>query len=303
MSSIVIELQQAAVNTEIPVSALLMKAMVVARKLNLKDFQAWLENEMNGYKEGVTLPDYRVIVGQLKAFNPMRGWIPVSCKTRDEQEMFSKTVNGQSVSALESLLEQRTAKSSLSQPVSPEAHSLLNQLSEARFETQFQIFMQYSQIVNILSVVRNIILNWTLKLEEDGILGEGMTFTPQEKRQAEGTTYSNVNHFYGPVTGTQFQQGSTNSVQIAKQNNYDPQAIHGFTQALIKQLPKLGLDKDKQAEVKAEVASIEAQLNSPKPKASILKEGLNSLRTILEGAGGAAAGELLIQLGKHLFGG
>ena len=38
--------------------------------------------------------------------------------------------------------------------------------------------------IRILDAVRNAILNWSLKLEKDGILGEGMSFTPQEREVA-----------------------------------------------------------------------------------------------------------------------
>ena len=55
--------------------------------------------------------------------------------------------------------------------------------------------------------------------------------------------------------------------------------------ALKEQLPGLDLDDDVKSEIVAEIALVEAQVSSPKPKQTILREGLASLRNILEGAG------------------
>jgi hypothetical protein len=41
-----------------------------------------------------------------------------------------------------------------------------------------------SAYVNILEKVRNTILAWGLKLEADGILGQGLTFNTEEKKVA-----------------------------------------------------------------------------------------------------------------------
>jgi AbiTii-like protein len=47
-------------------------------------------------------------------------------------------------------------------------------------------------LVGILETVRMVILNWTLKLEEDGILGEGLSFSSSEKQTASEHTYNRV---------------------------------------------------------------------------------------------------------------
>ncbi len=58
----------------------------------------------------------------------------------------------------------------------------------------------------ILASVRKIILNWSLKLEEDGILGEGMTFSSQEREIAANSNY-NINYYINQVTHSQFPHG------------------------------------------------------------------------------------------------
>jgi len=54
-----------------------------------------------------------------------------------------------------------------------------------------------NQIHGILDVVRNTILNWAMKLEEEGILGEGLTFSHEEKQKAQGNPSINIGQFQG----------------------------------------------------------------------------------------------------------
>jgi hypothetical protein len=86
MSSVVLELQRDALDKNVGVSDLLRKALVVARKLSLHDFQAWVENELNGYRDTFNIPDYREMHGQVRGFNPYRGWLPIMFNSK---ELFS----------------------------------------------------------------------------------------------------------------------------------------------------------------------------------------------------------------------
>jgi len=47
-----------------------------------------------------------------------------------------------------------------------------------------------AQIAAVFDAVRNRILDWTLKLEAEGILGEGMTFTQKEKEAAQHVVFN-----------------------------------------------------------------------------------------------------------------
>ena len=61
-----------------------------------------------------------------------------------------------------------------------------------------------------MSTVRNKILDWALLLEENEILGEGMTFTDREKKIASTAQVINnyTNNFYGEVSDIDVQQGN-----------------------------------------------------------------------------------------------
>lgn len=62
-TSLVRELQREALDSNVPVTDLLRKALVVARKLGIKEFQEWIELELDGYKKGGGIPDYPVVKG------------------------------------------------------------------------------------------------------------------------------------------------------------------------------------------------------------------------------------------------
>ena len=78
MESVVIELQRELLENDCDILSALRKAHVIASKLELKEFDEWIMSELNGYQcNEENIPDYRSIKGELKAWNPYRGWIPV----------------------------------------------------------------------------------------------------------------------------------------------------------------------------------------------------------------------------------
>ena len=300
MSSIVLELQHEALENTNKVSNLLRKALVVARKLEIKEFYTWIENELNGYKTGAESPNYREVMGRILVLDPYRGWIPLLFTNREAELEFSKRNAGQSIAELENLLE-KSSDGTFRMSFTYEAQRFLTK--DMPFEAEVALFVNQTSIIRIIDKVRTIILNWALKLEEDHILGENLTFSPEDKRQAGAEVHNYVSNIFGNVVHSQVQQGTTNSSQNMVRNELSLEAVNLFIGALSSSLPKLALDADKLEEIKAEMDTIKSQLRSPKPKTSIIKEGLHSIRAILEGAGGVAAGELLIHLGKHFLGG
>jgi len=61
-NSIVLELQRDAVDGATRVSDLLRKALVVARKLSIPEFEAWINQELSGYEQAQA-PAYRLMEG------------------------------------------------------------------------------------------------------------------------------------------------------------------------------------------------------------------------------------------------
>ncbi|MEJ1392972.1 MAG: hypothetical protein RPU64_02050 [Candidatus Sedimenticola sp. (ex Thyasira tokunagai)] len=296
MKPVVIELQHDALNRDIPITDLCRKAYVVARKLRITEFEEWLKGELEGYSDNADIPEYREVTGEVRAWNPYHGWQPIYFEEANIAEAVSKRNNGQRIAEIENLLNSVAEKgSSLQIPFAPEQQNII--CNAIGYQTQVTLMTTESGLVRVIDAVRNIILNWAIKLEEDGILGEGMTFSDDEKSKVVKHSY-NVNNFYGEVTGSQIQQSSTGSSQNQNTNNFSIESISEFISELKDHLSSIDLDEESKQELNAEISTVEIQAASPRPKEGIVKESLGSIRRILEGASGGAIGQLLIQLGS-----
>lgn len=294
MSSVIIELQQEALARNVSISDLLRKSLVVARKLRLNDFQEWIGSELGGYG-GSEIPEYREVTGEIRGWNPYNGWIPLYFENPKEAEHLSKRKASQSVAELEHLLE--SGDSTLHMPFS---HDIQKRLSDGfGYQTQVTLFTGRVAIVGILDTVRTIILNWALKLEEDGVMGEELSFSDQEKTAAASTPQG-INYFYGPVQNALIQQNSPESSQAI--HPIDLSEVRAFVEELVENLGDLKLEEHNDAELQSEVRTLQAQVASPKPNTSIITESLTTIRRVLEGAAGGAASQLMVTIARLLNG-
>ena len=161
------------------------------------------------------------------------------------------------------------------------------------------MFVERGTIVRALDAVRNVVLDWAVELEQQGILGEGLSFTMQEKADAAAPAM-NVDNFFDTVHGSQFQQGNTNAKQAISKGRWT-NSVREVVAELRTKLRRLDIEELRARELQAEVATAEAQLESPEPKRSILAECLGSARRILEGAGGSLAAQLATKLASLPF--
>lgn len=76
--------------------------------------------------------------------------------------------------------------------------------------------------------------------------------------------------------------------------------VLSFLTEVAASIDRLELAQDESAQLQAEMATIRAQAVSPKPKRHVIRESLQSVRAILEHAGGGAATVGLLDLLHHL---
>lgn len=180
MPSLVLELQKDAL-LETSVARLLHKAIATATKLRIQNFLTWGKSESNGYLQA-PLPDYRVFTSELKVWNPYNGWIPVRIKDRDILHALTRVHIFNSVVEVEAWLATEGDHIRSPLPAKLEQHLDLRGLAAARFVSK-------SSLSIVPARVRSYILDWSLELEKQGIFGEGMTFTAEEKNKAEYITH------------------------------------------------------------------------------------------------------------------
>lgn len=299
-TSIVLDLQRGVLDRGVRVSDLLRRALVITRKLKLNEFESWVDKELNGYSgQANETPEYRRLRGEPRAWNPYHGWQAITFGSGSSEmgEIISMRPAGQRVAELEELIE---GDDNLMMPYSYEHQAIIGQA--IGFQTQVALFMPKTHLVGILDAVRNILLNWSLKLEEEGIFGEGLTFTQEEKQAAEHSPQQ-VHYYIESIGGNaQFQQGSGINVQVSSQD-FEIQDVRKILELVSDSRANMELDISAVGELDAEVATLDAQLKSPAPKASIIRESLLSVRRIFEGAGGGVAAQGLIEAIKAIVGG
>ncbi len=85
------------------------------------------------------------------------------------------------------------------------------------------------------------------------------------------------------MKGSQIQIDSPNATQIQTSDKELFDAFKDLLGFINSNYSQLKLPEEKEQEFQADIKTIEAQVSSPKPKRSILKESLASMRVVLEG--------------------
>jgi len=97
------------------------------------------------------------------------------------------------------------------------------------------------------------------------------------------------------------QVGTENSTQHNVSTGVDPAALQRIVATLKRIGEQLNLAAESADELRAELQSLEAQAESPRPKAPIIRECLSSVRSILEGAAAnVVAAGVVHEIGKLL---
>lgn len=291
--SLVLELQRDALDHSSPSSSLLRKALVASRKLGAHDLQSWIESELNGYTDNSVIPAYRTIRGVLKAWNPYRGWIPVTINDAEMDHLVTNIAIDQSVGSIEHLLSRADGDGYITIPFTSSQEALLARLFDSPFHVTRHI--DGSQLFSIVDAVRTTILNWALKLESDGIMGDGLSFSQRERDVAAAANY-NVFNITGDATGIQLQQSSPGATQA--QITIDLKELEALLPLLERAITELELGDRDRADLRVATSTIREQLKSSRPsKSAIARETLRSVRSIVEGiTGNLLAAEILRQI-------
>lgn len=283
MKSLVLELQSEAYEVDSSISRLLRKAYIVARKLKINEFEKWIRLELNGYKcDYNDIPDYRLILGETKAWNPYHGWIPVVMDDSKLEKLLTTRRLAEPITSLEVYCKKEDGK--LSIPYNGGMRATLAEI--CGFDSQYSMIFDKTQIESIIESVRNIVLEWSLKLEEDGILGEGMQFTNDEKKIANQRNYT-TNIFNGNVSNSQIQQNTKKSNQTMNVEQFDIDKADKLLKLIKENLKKIDLNESDNKQFKKQLDEIEKGLKSRKPNENKILQAFGIIKNILEGITGS----------------
>lgn len=289
----VLKLQADAMRPDIPVASLLRTAKAVATKLNLEDAHVWIDLELNGYGD-VPVPAYRRLTGSPKGLNPYRGWQPLLCPDEDIMKVMSTAPLGQPLGVIEEMLRE-PGEGVFYFPYPHEMKSAL--MNAMDFPTDIHLRIDKGSIYSVVEAVRNLILNWTLELEKEGIIGDKLTFSAAEKEQAAPITQQFFAQNIGHV-GNVFDKSNVTNVQSITLHPDDVRKLLKQIQDEMSLLPDMTQDQ-----LTPVVSELKQELQATSPDEPKMRMLLGSLRTICEGATGSIVAQAIITGLTKLLGG
>ena len=291
MDSIVIDIQKQVLSKS--TTDVLRQAYIIARKLKIKDFEIWINNELNGYKEDDSIPEYRTVYGNIKYWDLYcRAWLSLVIEDDETYNCLRKTRTRQGIPELEYLINKAKSEGKITESL-PDSFNKLVDGND--IPTKYIRDINVSGVAGIIETVKNIIMEWILKLEEDGIIGVDMKFTDEEKRIASEKNYT-VNNFYGDILNSQIQQNSNHSSQTIN-NALDIDKIVKVLELINTHKKDIIASLDSPKDFEKELDIVNGEVKKANPSKEVISQSFKTIRNILEGiAGNMIAAGILYQI-------
>lgn len=284
MHGLISEIQRGCLDDSVSVESLLRRVKLAATKLGLGQLETWVDSELNGYTSG-EIPEHRKVYGQPAAWNPYRGWIPIQTADEFTTDLLGTARISQSIGSLRDLISRGT-EGIYHFPVAPEVVMELNKYMD--FSTP-RIVVQIPRggIVGILDFVRNKVLDWSIEMERNGVLGESFTFNATEKENAKTvmTTFNigNIGNFAGNM-------GDGNTSGDIELNDASVSEIRSKMLRLRDAAPQL-VDSGASDNLPNTIDAVIVEATKSPPDRSRLQALIQDVRTALAGAAGNLTAE------------
>jgi hypothetical protein len=278
-NSIVMQLQEECHNSSIKIDDLLLKSKTIAYKLNQPEPLEWIESELKGYDSiGIHFPKYRNINCQIEYLHMNYGWLEVTFKSREMFETISQMKITHSIAEIISIIDNNDSHVYLNH-FQEIVNVLRNDIYPRR--EQFRWVSPKGQFENIIYQTRSKILDWTLELEKAGVLGEGLSFSPQEKKDAIMPTHQifngNTNIINGDVAGN-------GSIAIHQSSNFTIEQVNDLLQQIEGNIA--ALPESCKQPITDEIEQIKHEITSGTHDKSKIRKSLESIKKISESASG-----------------
>lgn len=223
MAGLVEEIQAKVLDNTVATTELLRMVKLAAVKLQLNDAIEWVDHELKGYPNQASVPPYRRSMGEVKAHNPYHGPQPVGGDP-GMLDKIARQIVQEPITKIEALI--GDGSGTLLQKLPTELINTINKANRMP-HMDYYVHIPVAFFIDIQQQVRNLILDWATELEKLGILGEGISFSMEEKKLAAEaapsiTINGNVGSFHsGDVNGHQNRttvastDNSTNSLEIS----------------------------------------------------------------------------------------
>ena len=248
MSKSVLDLQNDCLNHSIPCSLLLLKAFAIARKLNIAEMVDFCKNELDGYQENSeNIPIYRNIHIHLELCDGYR-WRSVSLP--NNSYLAEHTVL-QPIKELEVVCSGKEKWFHVK--LTTEQIKIMQKIfSQNRISDGRKLVSAY-QLEGIVFRVKKILLEWALKLGEDGIWGENLEFTNSELNKAQNISITNI--FNAPSNGNNFIGSMANSSATIN-NGFDFAKVTDLINQISQNIKVLHLPENQEIGLSSDISEI-----------------------------------------------
>jgi hypothetical protein len=197
-----------------------------------------------------------------------------------------KMVSCLTISAIEDSLRDAKSTEALYFPYPPEIQHDLRKSLNANWINDFCIKLSVTHGADILHAVRNILLDWTLALEKQGILGGTLTFSPDERERSASVTAQTINNFHIGQVGSLVQNAENSVIQGGIDSTLNVETgVRNLVHQVEQLLPAANLEPALKNEVYAAIEELKGALNSTSPDSGRLRKGLEYLKRVLAPAG------------------
>jgi hypothetical protein len=150
---------------------------------------------------------------------------------------------------------------------------------------EVKLHITCATLENVIEGTRNAVLDWALKLEQAGVRGDGLSFSPAEAQRAQAV-HINIGSIGNAVgLGAFGDRATITAAQHANDAQLAARVLE-FVQQVEGQLSRSDLSTQTQGLVVAALAELRSAATEPQPQGSRLRRGLASLQRIMEGATG-----------------
>lgn len=252
MAKMVLDLQQACLDEKVSCYNLLLRAYAIAEKLNIKDMAEFCTNEINGYYDidDKIIPLYRKIHVNTEAYKETsKRWEPVSFPAGHPRSMRFVV---ESIPEIEKL--EQSKQEMLEVRLNYDDQLAIYQIIDMPKPLfVHQIFMA-AQVTSILNIVRKLVLDWALKLEKQGILGESLIFSDEEQSKVKDVPSIQIIQNWNMNRASFFNSPINSSNTI--NNGFDFKKISELMEDISQKLIDLALPDNQETELKSAITEI-----------------------------------------------
>ena len=220
--SLLRDIQDAAIDSDIELSTLLRKCKVLSSRLGSVTFKQWIDNELNGYQDVADLPSYRILKVHSKGYfsGPFQSGmnnadIPLSCIDKRFHKNLKYSYFIQPIASIEALVQNDETGYS-QEPWNPDlvAH-VGGRIYQGMNCIQAWKVIPTPAIIALVDTVRTRILNFVLEIEAEapdaGEAPANSTPVPQEKVTQIFNTYISGQVQNVATGGSNFRQEASST--------------------------------------------------------------------------------------------